>query len=195
MAQKKTQKCSIDPRRGDTYGPGAFGRARSSAAEHLTFNQRVDGSIPSGLTKCKVICYVPTVRTYWVYFVWSGLVRNSARNRNGCFIGGRQAGGRQKATPPTLNGDEKRASPTTPKLNRANSTRTLWHPPQNYLGTIAKGPLHDLGQPAGIRRARLCTSATGRHSPGGRCQRVERFTGAPGGRLMLLQSGPAGPTN
>jgi hypothetical protein len=26
-------------------------RARSSAVEHLTFNQRVDGSIPSGLTK------------------------------------------------------------------------------------------------------------------------------------------------
>jgi hypothetical protein len=25
-------------------------RARSSAVEHLTFNQRVDGSIPSGLT-------------------------------------------------------------------------------------------------------------------------------------------------
>ena len=27
-----------------------LGRARSSAVEHLTFNQRVDGSIPSGLT-------------------------------------------------------------------------------------------------------------------------------------------------
>ena len=27
-----------------------FGRARSSGVEHLTFNQRVDGSIPSGLT-------------------------------------------------------------------------------------------------------------------------------------------------
>jgi hypothetical protein len=26
-------------------------RARSSGVEHLTFNQRVDGSIPSGLTK------------------------------------------------------------------------------------------------------------------------------------------------
>src|SRR5580692_6788938 len=33
------------------YVPRAFGRARSSAVEHLTFNQRVDGSIPSGLTK------------------------------------------------------------------------------------------------------------------------------------------------
>ena len=34
------------------YGPLPFGqRARSSAVEHLTFNQRVDGSIPSGLTK------------------------------------------------------------------------------------------------------------------------------------------------
>ena len=29
----------------------ALGRARSSAVEHLTFNQRVDGSIPSGLTR------------------------------------------------------------------------------------------------------------------------------------------------
>jgi hypothetical protein len=27
-----------------------LGGARSSAVEHLTFNQRVDGSIPSGLT-------------------------------------------------------------------------------------------------------------------------------------------------
>src|SRR3569833_962553 len=32
------------------YGPRPF-RARSSAAEHLTFYQRVDGSIPSGLAK------------------------------------------------------------------------------------------------------------------------------------------------
>lgn len=31
-----------------------LGRARSSAVEHLTFNQRVDGSIPSGLTKILV---------------------------------------------------------------------------------------------------------------------------------------------
>ena len=34
-----------------SYGPPPFGRARSSGVEHLTFNQRVDGSIPSGLTK------------------------------------------------------------------------------------------------------------------------------------------------
>ncbi len=27
-----------------------MGRARSSGVEHLTFNQRADGSIPSGLT-------------------------------------------------------------------------------------------------------------------------------------------------
>ena len=36
-----------------------FQGARSSAAEHLTFNQRVDGSIPSGLTTslaCDLTC-------------------------------------------------------------------------------------------------------------------------------------------
>ena len=33
-------------------------RARSSAAEHLTFNQRVDGSIPSGLTNLQTGCKV-----------------------------------------------------------------------------------------------------------------------------------------
>lgn len=45
------RKSSIDPCGPPTYGPPALVGARSSAAEHLTFNQRVDGSIPSGLTK------------------------------------------------------------------------------------------------------------------------------------------------
>jgi hypothetical protein len=40
----------VDPRSDDPYGPAALARARSSGVEHLTFNQRVDGSIPSGLT-------------------------------------------------------------------------------------------------------------------------------------------------
>jgi hypothetical protein len=44
------------------YGPPPFGRARSSAVEHLTFNQRVDGSIPSGLTNksLKAKAFLPT---------------------------------------------------------------------------------------------------------------------------------------
>jgi hypothetical protein len=41
---------AVDPVEAASYGPPDFG-ARSSAVEHLTFNQRVDGSIPSGLTK------------------------------------------------------------------------------------------------------------------------------------------------
>ncbi len=37
---------------GGAYKQGSFPLgARSSAVEHLTFNQRVEGSIPSGLTK------------------------------------------------------------------------------------------------------------------------------------------------
>ena len=49
-APKTAPKCSIDPQPTRHLWSRAFGRARSSAAEHLTFNQRVDGSIPSGLT-------------------------------------------------------------------------------------------------------------------------------------------------
>lgn len=37
--------------------------ARSSAAEHLTFNQRVDGSIPSGLTTNSLRFNGPKKRT------------------------------------------------------------------------------------------------------------------------------------
>ena len=43
-----------------------LGRARSSAVEHLTFNQRVDGSIPSGLTN----------------FAWQVLLRSSVTSLN-----------------------------------------------------------------------------------------------------------------
>ena len=40
----------LDPLRARPYVPASLGRARSSVVEHLTFNQRVDGSNPSGLT-------------------------------------------------------------------------------------------------------------------------------------------------
>ena len=42
--------CLVDLVTLHTYGPEQFKWARSSGVEHLTFNQRVDGSIPSGLT-------------------------------------------------------------------------------------------------------------------------------------------------
>ena len=46
----KRRERRLTTRGGSPYGPPPFGRARSSGVEHLTFNQRVDGSIPSGLT-------------------------------------------------------------------------------------------------------------------------------------------------
>ena len=46
--------------------PATFFGARSSAVEHLTFNQVVEGSIPSGLTKKTtiILCVVNMVSIF-----------------------------------------------------------------------------------------------------------------------------------
>src|SRR5258706_15298701 len=46
------RRTAVDPAAGPAlHAP--FARARSSGVEHLTFNQRVDGSKPSGLAKSR----------------------------------------------------------------------------------------------------------------------------------------------
>jgi hypothetical protein len=52
--------------------------ARSSAAEHLTFNQRADGSIPSGLTQRKKPNRTSSCACVFLHAIRSGMAANTA---------------------------------------------------------------------------------------------------------------------
>ena len=55
-------------------------RARSSVVEHLTFNQGVDGSNPSGLTS-------QSTRSFTVFLIGSAVDRNVALGPDDARIG------------------------------------------------------------------------------------------------------------